>query len=102
MGYAKEYAYAAYAMLNSDTPNSYNIGSGKYIFLKEFIISCFNYIDLNWEKYTEYEFSSDPNYSSLANADKINKSLGWKSTYNVNDIAKLMMDYEFKDYVKSI
>jgi GDP-D-mannose dehydratase len=102
MGYAKEYAYAAYAMLNSDTPHSYNIGSGRYIFLKEFIISCFNYIDLNWEKYTKYEFSSDPNYSSLANADKINKSLGWKSTYNANDIAKLMMDYEFKDYVKSI
>ena len=102
MGYAKEYAYAAYAILNSNAPESYNIGSGEYIFLKEFIALCFDYVGLDWEKYTKYEFSSDPCYSSLANTNKINKSLGWKSTYNVNDIAKSMMEYEFKNYVKSI
>jgi GDPmannose 4,6-dehydratase len=84
-------------MLNNNTPDSYNIGSGKYIFLKEFIELCFNYVNLDWKQYTKYEFSSDPIYSSLANTEKINKSLGWKSTYNVNDIVNKMMYSELQN-----
>jgi GDPmannose 4,6-dehydratase len=100
MGYAREYAHAAHAMLNADTPVSCNIGSGRYIFLQEFVALCFDHVGLNWEEHTTHEFSTHANYGPLANADKIHKSLHWKSTYEVNNLVKIMMDCELKNYAK--
>lgn len=102
IGYAQEYAHAAYAMLDAAAPDSYNIGSGRYMFLQEFVALCFDHVGLNWEEHTAYEFSTHANYGHLANADKINKSLQWKSSYGISNLAKIMMNYELKNYAKSI
>lgn len=97
MGYAKDFAISSYLMLQNSVPDSYNVGTGSYVFLKDFVSECFRYVNLDWEKFTDYDFTDIPQLGILANTEKIYKSLNWTSQHNMKDIINIMMKHELNN-----
>ncbi len=54
-GYAKEYVEMMWLMLQQDNPDDYVIATNKTHSVKDFVIETFNQLDLDWEKYVEYD-----------------------------------------------
>lgn len=101
-GYAKEYMEAAWLMLQQENPDDYVIGTGETHSVKEFVEAAFKYVGINnWQDYVEI----DPRYfrpsevdNLIADATKAKEKLGWEPKTKFNDLVKIMMDVDLKEY----
>jgi len=98
-GYAKEYVEMMWLMLQQDSPDDYVIATNETHSVKEFIIETFNQLDLDWEKYVEY----DNRYERPAEVDllignpaKAKKQLGWEPKVKFKELVKIMVDADLK------
>jgi len=96
-GHSKDYMRAIHLILQQDQPNDYVVATGEQFTVKEFVIACFNYHNLDWEKFVAYDKSYErPNEvpDLLGDSTKIRK-LGWKPEY---DFKALVGDMCKSDY----
>ncbi|MHC5833586.1 MAG: GDP-mannose 4,6-dehydratase, partial [Nostoc sp.] len=54
-GYAKDYVKAMWLMLQKDQAEDYVISTGETHSVREFLELAFNYVNLNWEDYVEFD-----------------------------------------------
>jgi GDPmannose 4,6-dehydratase len=98
-GYAKEYVEMMWLMLQQDNPDDYIIATNETHSVKEFVIEAFNQLDLDWEKYVDY----DDRYERPAEVDlligdpaKAKKQLGWEPKVGFKEVVKIMVDADLK------
>ena len=98
-GYAKEYVEMMWLMLQQDSPDDYVIATNETHSVKEFVIETFNQLDLDWEKYVEY----DNRYERPAEVDlligdpaKAKKQLGWEPKVKFKELVKIMVEADLK------
>ena len=98
-GYAKEYVEMMWLMLQQDNPDDYVIATNETHSVKEFVIETFNQLDLDWEKYVDY----DDRYERPAEVDlligdpaKAKKQLGWEPKVKFKEVVKIMVDADLK------
>lgn len=98
-GYAKEYVEMMWVMLQQDNPDDYVVATNETHSVKEFIQETFALLDLDWEKYVEY----DKRYERPAEVDlligdpaKAKKQLGWEPKVKFKDLVKIMTEADLE------
>lgn len=96
-GYAKDYVYAMWLMLQTDVPDDYVIATGETHSVREFLDEAFGMLDLDWKEYVE----KDPRYYRpaevdllLGDASKAREQLGWKPEVNFKQLVHLMVEHD--------
>lgn len=94
-GYAKDYVVAMWLMLQQDQPDDYVIATGETHAIHEFLTIAFDYVNLNWKDYVEF----DSRYLRPAEVElligdptKAKQKLGWTPTVTFNELVQLMVD----------
>jgi GDPmannose 4,6-dehydratase len=94
-GYAKDYVVAMWLMLQQEQPDDYVIATGETYSIKEFLTVAFEYVDLNWHDFVEF----DPRYLRPAEVElligdptKAKTKLGWKPSVTFTELVHLMVD----------
>ncbi len=98
-GYAKEYVEMMWLMLQQDQPDDYVVATNETHSVKEFVQETFALLDLDWEKYVEY----DKRYERPAEVDllignpaKARKQLGWEPKVKFKELVKIMTEADLK------
>ena len=117
IGYAPEYVDAIYKIIKTNNRENYIVSSNKLNKLNEFINYCLEMLEIDYEllvdgktvsyldKKNNYEFiSSEENefrdYDLVGikgNNNKILRDLNWSPKVGLNEISKIMVDYELKN-----
>jgi GDPmannose 4,6-dehydratase len=99
-GWAPDYVYAMWLMLQQDIPDDFVIATGITHSLQEYIQMVFSYLKLNWREHV----ISDPSLLrptdllvGRANPAKAQKILNWKATYLLESIVEKMIVSELGD-----
>ena len=121
-GYAKEYVESMWLMLQQDEPGDYVIATGENHSVREFVQKAFEIvgIKIDWKGEGKNEkgidsksgkvlVEIDPYYFRPAEVDNLlgdpsyaRKKLGWKSKVKFNEIVKIMVDYDLKNFSKEL
>jgi len=114
-GYAKDYVYGMWMMLQDSIPDDYVLATGKTITIKSFVnmVAKEAGYDIVWEGEKENEFAYhrnsgkilvkiDPKYYRPTECDylqgdytKAKNSLGWEPTVTVEELAHKMFLYDY-------
>tara|TARA_B100001564_G_C20197034_1_gene471001 strand:- start:22 stop:543 length:522 start_codon:yes stop_codon:yes gene_type:complete len=119
-GYAKDYVEMMWLMLQQDKPEDFVIATGKCYTIREFTEKAFHHvgITISWkglgvnevginEKDGRVLVKINPKYYRpaevellLGDATKAKKVLGWESKTSLDELVKIMVDYdlEHNDY----
>ena len=99
-GYANDYIYAMYLMLQQNTPDNFVIATGKAHSILEFCKQSFDEVGLNWEKYVKIDKNmirpNDINFL-LGDSAKAKSELGWKPEVSFSQMITRMVS---KDLVR--
>ena len=101
-GYAPEYMEMAHLMMQQNEPDDYVVGTGETHSVKEFAEAAFKCVGIdNWQDYVEI----DPRYlrptdveNLIADASKAKEKLGWQPKTKFNDLVKIMVEADLKEY----
>jgi GDPmannose 4,6-dehydratase len=98
-GYAKDYVRAMWLILQQDKPDDYVIATNETHSIKEFLDLAFNYVNLDWQKYVEF----DERYLRPAEVElligdstKARKQLNWEPSVTFEELVNLMVDADIK------
>ena len=98
-GYAKEYVEMMWMMLQQDQADDYVVATNETHSVKEFIQECFALLDLDWEKYVEY----DARYERPAEVDlligdpaKAKRQLNWEPKVRFKELVKIMTEADLE------
>ncbi|HKR02219.1 MAG TPA: GDP-mannose 4,6-dehydratase [Pyrinomonadaceae bacterium] len=98
-GYAKDYVYAMWLMLQANEPDDYVIATGETHSVREFLDEAFGMLDLDWKEYVE----KDPRYYRpaevdllLGDATKAREQLGWKPEVDFKQLVRLMVEHDLE------
>ena len=99
-GYAKEYVESMWLMLQQEKPGDFVIATGIGASVRDFCQRVFNAVNLDWEKYVEF----DSRYlrptevdSLIGDASKAKAILGWSPKTTWKELADLMLDHDLQD-----
>lgn len=115
-GYAKEYVYAMWLMLQQDQPDDYVVATGTMTSVRQFVEYAFDEVGIRivWEGKGMDEkgldastgrvlVEIDPRYYRPAeveclcgNAEKARRILGWEPVMDVRTLCRLMVRYDLK------
>lgn len=94
-GWAPEYVEAMWMILQQEKADDFVIATGETNSLEDFVAEVFRCVGLDWHNHVE----SDPSLhrpseimASRANPEKSAKMLGWKATYKMKDVARMMVE----------
>lgn len=99
-GWAPEYVEAMWLMLQQDTPEDYVIATGETISLKDFVITAFEHLNLNWLSYVTFDedlLRPTDIEKGMANPGKAKRNLNWEAKTKSKDLIKLMVDCEISN-----
>ena len=98
-GYAKDYVRAMRLMLQKDKPDDYVIATNETHSIKEFLDLAFTYVNLDWQKYVEF----DERYLRPAEVElligdstKARQQLNWEPSVTFQELVHLMVDADMK------
>ncbi|MDA8527886.1 GDP-mannose 4,6-dehydratase [Opitutaceae bacterium] len=98
-GYAKEYVEMMWVMLQQDQPDDYVVATNETHTVKEFIQETFALLDMDWEKYVEY----DKRYERPAEVDlligdpaKAKRQLNWEPKVRFKELVKIMTESDLE------
>lgn len=101
-GYAVEYMEAAWMMLQQSKPDDYVIGTGESHSIKEFLEIAFKEAGLgDYKKYVEIDsryFRPAEVHDLIADWSKAKKILGWKPKTKFENLVKIMVREDLKNY----
>lgn len=96
-GYAGDYVKAMMKILDQNKSDDFVIASGRKARLKDFISVVFDYLDLDWKVFVrespELLIRNSAN-SLCGNPGKLMDQTGWKPSVSLEQLARLMVDYE--------
>ncbi len=99
-GYAKDYVYAMWLMLQQSKPDDFVVASGKNHSIRDLIQVAFKEIGIDdWEKYVK----TDPKFIRPADVDillgdssKAKNKLGWEAKTSFEEMIKIMVQNDIK------
>lgn len=94
-GYAKEYVEAMWLMLQQDAGDDYVMATNETHSVKDFVMETFALLDLDWEKYVDYDKRYErPTEVDLLIGDpgKAKRQLNWEPKVRFKDLVKIMVD----------
>ncbi|WP_293133740.1 GDP-mannose 4,6-dehydratase [Microcoleus sp. bin38.metabat.b11b12b14.051] len=98
-GYAKDYVQAMWLMLQQEKPDDYVIATNETHSIKEFLDLAFTYVNLDWQKYVEF----DERYLRPAEVElligdstKARQQLKWEPSVTFQELVHLMVDADTK------
>ena len=100
-GYAKEYVEIAWKIMQQKKPEFFIIGTGFTTSVKEFVIECFKYVDLNYKNYLKIDkklLRPSKTLTLRANTSKAKSKINFKIKTKIKDLIKIMMDHELSKY----
>lgn len=115
-GYAKDYVYGMYLMLQQNIPDDYILSTNATITVREFIEKVFKYLNItiSWEGKDINETGKDINSKEiivkiseeyyrpaevdllLGDYSKAKKMLNWEPTTSLDELIKIMVDHAQK------
>lgn len=98
-GYAPEYIMGMHKILQYSKPEDFVLGTGKSISVRDYLEMAFSYADLDWRDYVEVDqryFRPTEVDHLQADPSKAKKVLNWNSKIEVNDLVRIMIDYELE------
>ena len=98
-GRAQDYVEAMWLMLRHDVPDDYVVATGETHSVQEFVEAAFAVVNLPWQKFLRHDPSFDrpADPSRLVGcADKIRKTLGWRSAGTFPELIREMVEAEVK------
>jgi len=98
-GYAKEYVEMMWLMLQQDEPDDYVVATNETHSVKEFVQETFALLDLDWEKYVDYDARYErPAEVELLIGDpaKAKRKLGWEPKVKFKELVKLMVEADLE------
>jgi len=98
-GYAKEYVEMMWVMLQQDKPDDYVVATNETHTVKEFIQETFGLLNLDWEKYVNYDARYErPAEVELLIGDpaKAKKQLGWEPKVKFKELVKIMTEADLE------
>jgi GDPmannose 4,6-dehydratase len=94
-GYAGDYIWAMWLMLQQPTPDDFVIATGETHSINELLDVAFSYVGLDWKKYVEI----DPKLVRPAEVDylcgdasKARRVLGWNPKVNFRQLVEMMVE----------
>jgi len=96
-GWAPEYVDAMWRMLQKPKPEDFVVATGRSYSLADFAATAFREVGLDWRNYVEADSQLHRPADimcSKGNATKAYDELGWKSTYNMPDVVRMMIQAE--------
>jgi len=94
-GFAGDYVEGMWRILQHERPEDFVLATGEMHSVKEFLKLAFGMVDLDWEKYVEY----DARYirptevdQLLGDATKARTELGWEPKVKFPDLVKMMVE----------
>ena len=98
-GYAKEYVEMMWVMLQQDQPDDYVVATNEAHTVKEFIQETFGLLNLDWEKYVNYDARYErPAEVELLIGDpaKAKRQLGWEPKVKFKELVKIMTEADLE------
>lgn len=102
-GYAPEYVYAMWKMLQATNAEDFVIATGKAATVREFLAYSFGALDLEWEQFVKFDnrYSRPTEVDALiGDASKASETLGWSPSVLVAELAERMVAHDL-DALKS-
>ena len=94
-GYAGDYVWAMWLMLQQPEPDDYVVATGETHSIRELCQEAFGYVGLDWEGYV----AQDPRYMRPAEVDllvgdagKARRVLGWEPAVDFRGLVRMMVD----------
>lgn len=104
-GYAPDYAYGMYLILNNKEPEDFVLSTGETHTIREFAELVFGELGMDYNEYIRI----DPKFYRpaevnllLGDSSKIRNKLGWAPTASLKDLARIMVDHDLKLAEKEI
>jgi len=100
-GYAKEYVEAMWLMLQRKEPKDYVIGTNTAHSVKDALKIAFEHVGLGWQEHTEVDkkFFRPTEIKELKGDFSLaKKELGWEPKTSFEDLIKLMVDADLKNF----
>lgn len=101
-GWAPDYVYAMWLMLQQDKPDDFVIATGITHSLEDYIQMVFGYLKLDWREHVISDLSLLRPTDLLigrANPAKAYKILNWKATHTLETIVEKMIEAELQESV---
>ena len=98
-GFAGDYVKAMHAMLQTDMPDDYVIGTGQTYSVRQFCEAAFAYAGLDWEKYVHTDakyFRPAEVHCLQADATKARQILGWEPSVTFHGLVRMMVDADME------
>ena len=98
-GYAKDYVEAAYTIVQQKKPDYFVIASGKSYSVKYFLEKCFDYVNLDYRRYTKINknlFRPKKNATLIGNTKKAFKTFKFKNKTNLDQLISIMMEKDLE------
>ncbi|MEK7213788.1 MAG: GDP-mannose 4,6-dehydratase [Patescibacteria group bacterium] len=120
-GYAKDYVYGMWLMLQQDKPDDYILATNETHTVREFVEECAKIfgMDIQWEGKGVKEIGIDKKTGKtiieidawglyrpteidilIGDYSKAEKELGWKPKVTFKKLAKIMCEYDLKEEIK--
>lgn len=96
-GYAPDYVYAMWLMLQAGSPDDYVVATGETRTVREFVDAAFSRLGLDYKQYVTVEpkfFRPTEKIDLCGNPAKIISRLGWGRTKSFGEIVTAMIDHE--------
>lgn len=103
-GFAGDYVKAQWLMLQQDSPDDYVVSTGETHSVREFIEAAFNYVGLDWKKYTKVDrqfYRPAEVHLLIGDYAKARKKLGWKPQVKFKELVKMMVDADLERFKRS-
>jgi GDPmannose 4,6-dehydratase len=96
-GYAPDYVYAMWLMLNNESPKDYVIASGITHSVRDFVECAFNHVGLNYQEFVELDpkFYRPPEAVALCgDSSEIQADLQWQNTKTFQEVVAIMVEHD--------
>ncbi len=96
-GYAPEYVFAMWQMLQEDTASDFVVGTGTDYSVEDFVRFAFEHVDLDWREFVRLDdrYLRPTEVDSLVgDGSKAHSHFGWKATVYPQQLARIMVDHD--------
>ena len=102
-GHAKDYVYAMWLMLQSNSPDDYVCATGKSHTVRDLCAYVFKQLGLDWNQHVKADqkyFRSEELEWLKGDSEKIRRLLQWEPKYTFEEMLDEMADYWFNRLMK--
>lgn len=99
-GYAPEYVYAMWRLLQASEPGDYVVATGTACSVREFVAMAFEHAGLDWQRYVRHDrrFDRPTEVECLiGDASRITKEFGWQPAIHAPELIRIMVDADLRN-----